>query len=135
MTAQVLGNARQGGTIKFALEAIRRLRECREVALLLSSRGDVILLRHWDPEYTDALTRKQAHLCCVDRMPEVPDAPAGVSVATYVGYLVASLVVLPLAVGWSWAERSRGGTATILVGLVVVPYLFVRLYQVWVLRQ
>lgn len=66
---------------------------------------------------------------------QVPDAPAGVSVATYVGYLVASLVVLPLAVGWSWAERSRGGTATILVGLVVVPYLFVRLYQVWVLRQ
>lgn len=66
---------------------------------------------------------------------QVPDAPAGVSVATYVGYLVASLVVLPLAVGWSWAERSRGGTATILVALVVVPYLFVRLYQVWVLRQ
>lgn len=66
---------------------------------------------------------------------QVPDAPAGVSVATYVGYLLASLVVLPLVVGWSWAERSRGGTATILVGLVVVPYLFVRLYQVWVLRQ
>jgi hypothetical protein len=66
---------------------------------------------------------------------QVPDAPSGVSVTTYIGYLVASLVVLPLAVGWSWAERSRGGTATILVGLVVVPYLFVRLYQVWVLRQ
>lgn len=65
----------------------------------------------------------------------VPDAPAGVSVATYIGYLAAALVVLPLAVGWSWAERSRGGTATILAGLVVVPYLFVRLYQVWVLRQ
>ena len=79
MTAQVLGNARQGGTIKFALEAIRRLRECREVALLLSSRGDVILLRHWDPEYTDALTRKQAHLCGVYRMPEDPDAPAPVT--------------------------------------------------------
>lgn len=65
----------------------------------------------------------------------VVDAPPGVSVPTYLGYLVASLVVLPLAVGWSWAERSRGGTATILVGLVVVPYLFVRLYQVWVLHQ
>lgn len=59
------------------------------------------------------------------------DAPAGVSVATWVGYLVGALVVLPLAVGWSWAERGRGGTAVILAALVVVPYLFVRLYQVW----
>ncbi|MDN5790937.1 MAG: hypothetical protein L0H25_08720 [Micrococcales bacterium] len=59
------------------------------------------------------------------------DAPAGGSVATWVGYLVGSLVVLPLAVGWSWAERTRGGTAVILAGLVVVPYLFVRLHQVW----
>lgn len=65
----------------------------------------------------------------------VPGAPPGVSVVTFVGYLVASLVILPLAVGWSWAERSRGGTATILAGLVVVPYLFVRLYQIWVLQQ
>ncbi|MDN5797389.1 MAG: hypothetical protein L0H79_16770 [Intrasporangium sp.] len=63
------------------------------------------------------------------------DAPPGVSVLTFVGYLVVALLVLPLAVGWSWAERSRGGTATILVGLVVVPYLFVRLYQIWVLKQ
>ncbi|WP_347353805.1 hypothetical protein [Intrasporangium sp.] len=65
----------------------------------------------------------------------VGDAPPGVSVGTFLGYLLASLVILPLAVGWSWAERSRGGTATILVGLVVVPYLFVRLYQIWVLQQ
>jgi hypothetical protein len=61
------------------------------------------------------------------------DAPAGVSVATWLGYLVGALVVLPLAVGWSWAERSRGGTAVVLAGLVVVPYLFVRLHQVWTL--
>ncbi len=59
------------------------------------------------------------------------DAPEGVSVAEWVGYLIGSLLVLPLAVGWSWAERSRGGTAVILAGLVVVPYLFLRLHQVW----
>lgn len=59
------------------------------------------------------------------------EAPTGVSVATWIGYLVGSLLVLPLAVGWSWAERSRGGTAVILAALVVVPYLFVRLHQVW----
>ncbi len=61
------------------------------------------------------------------------DPPEGVSVATWLGYLVGALVVLPLAVGWSWAERSRGGTAVVLAGLVVVPYLFVRLHQVWAL--
>ena len=55
-----------------------------------------------------------------------PDIPA----LTYLGYLVASLAVLPLAAGWSWAERSRSGTAVLLVGLVVVPYLFVRLYDI-----
>lgn len=66
---------------------------------------------------------------------QVRDAPQGVSVPTYVGYLLVSLVVLPLAVGWSWAERSRGGTATILVGLALVPYLFVRLYEIWYLHR
>lgn len=79
MSAQVLGNARQGGTIKLALEAIRRLRECREMALLLSAKGDVILLPHWSPEYADALTRKQSHLCGVYRMPVDPDAKAPVT--------------------------------------------------------
>lgn len=61
-------------------------------------------------------------------------APEGVSIASYVGYLVVAPIVLPLAVGWSWAERSRSGTATILIGLVVVPYLFVRLYEIWYLH-
>ena len=55
-----------------------------------------------------------------------PDIPA----LTYLGYLIGSLAVLPLAAGWSWAERSRSGTAVILVGLVVVPYLFVRLHDI-----
>lgn len=59
------------------------------------------------------------------------DAPPEVSTASYIGYLAAALVVLPLAVGWSWAERSRGGTAVILAGLVLVPYLFARLHQIW----
>lgn len=55
-----------------------------------------------------------------------PDIPA----LTYGGYLVGALAVLPLAWGWAWAERSRSGTAVILVGLVVVPYLFVRLHEI-----
>jgi hypothetical protein len=54
-----------------------------------------------------------------------------VSVATYVGYLVGALVILPLAAGWAWAERNRNGTAVLLVGVLVVPVLFVRLHDIW----
>jgi hypothetical protein len=62
---------------------------------------------------------------------KVFDGHEGVSVATYVGYLLGSLVILPLAAGWSWAERTRNGTAVLLVGLFVVPFLFLRLHQIW----
>lgn len=55
----------------------------------------------------------------------------GVSVATYVGYLVGALVIVPLAAAWAWAERTRNGTAVLLVGVMVVPVLFVRLHDIW----
>ncbi len=55
----------------------------------------------------------------------------GVSVATYVGYLVGSLLILPAAAFWSLSERSRGGTAVLLVGVILVPFLFLRLAEVW----
>jgi hypothetical protein len=60
------------------------------------------------------------------------DDHRGVSVATYVGYLVGALVILPLAAGWARAERSRNGTAVLLVAVVVLPVLFVRLHDIWV---
>jgi hypothetical protein len=59
------------------------------------------------------------------------DDHRGVSVASYVGYLIGALVVLPLAAGWAWAERSRSGTAVLLVAVVVLPVLFVRLHDIW----
>jgi hypothetical protein len=55
----------------------------------------------------------------------------GVSVGTYVGYLVGALVILPLAAGWAWAERTRSGTGVLMVGVVVLPVLFVRLHDIW----
>lgn len=54
-----------------------------------------------------------------------------VSGLTFVGYLVGSLVVLPLAVLWSLGEPGRGGTGVLLVGLLVVPVLVLRLQQIW----
>lgn len=54
-----------------------------------------------------------------------------VSGLVYVGYLVGILLVVPAAVVWSAAERSRSGTAVLAVALVLVPVLSLRLQQIW----
>ena len=56
------------------------------------------------------------------------------NVAAYVGYLVGSLLVLPIAFLWSVGERTRSGTAVLLVGVIAVAFLFVRLQQLWSYR-
>lgn len=56
---------------------------------------------------------------------------AGVNVAAYVGYLVGSLVILPVAFLWSAGERTRAGTGVLLVAVAVLPVLFLRLHQLW----
>lgn len=55
----------------------------------------------------------------------------GVNVAAYVGYLVGSIVLLPVAFLWSIGERTRAGTGVLLVAVLVVPVLFLRLHQLW----
>jgi hypothetical protein len=55
----------------------------------------------------------------------------GVNVAAYVGYLVGSLVILPVGFAWSVGERSRAGTGVLLVAVAVIPVLFLRLHQLW----
>ncbi|HEX4721135.1 MAG TPA: hypothetical protein VH333_01375 [Pseudonocardiaceae bacterium] len=54
-----------------------------------------------------------------------------VSGVTFVGYLVASLVILPAAGWWSLAERSRWGVGVLLIGCLVIPVMIVRMNQVW----
>lgn len=58
-------------------------------------------------------------------------APHAMSKPTWIGYLVGSLLILPAAWIWSQAERSRAGLGVLIVGLLVVPFLFLRLHQVW----
>jgi hypothetical protein len=57
-----------------------------------------------------------------------------VNVLAYVGYLVGLVLVLPIAFVWSMGERTRSGTAVLLVGVLVVPLLFLRLHQLWSAR-
>lgn len=51
--------------------------------------------------------------------------------ATFVGYLVGPLVVLPLAGLWAVAERSRWGASVLAVGFLSVPVMILRLQQIW----
>ena len=55
----------------------------------------------------------------------------GVEVAPYVGYLVGALFLLPIAFLWSASEKSRSGTAVVLVAVLVVPVLLLRLHDLW----
>ena len=54
-----------------------------------------------------------------------------VSGVTFVGYLIGSLVILPLATFWSLAERTRWGTAVLIIGCLVIPVTIARLNQIW----
>jgi hypothetical protein len=62
---------------------------------------------------------------------KVTGGGGGGSVPEYVGYLVGSLLLLPAGVVWSAGERSRGGTAVLLVAVLLVPFMFVRLADIW----
>jgi hypothetical protein len=51
--------------------------------------------------------------------------------ATFIGYLAASLVILPLAYFWAWSEKNRSATAVLGVACLVIPILILRMKQVW----
>jgi len=53
------------------------------------------------------------------------------AVAEYVGYLLGTMLLIPGGLIWSAGERSRGGTAVLLVAVLLVPFMFVRLADVW----
>jgi hypothetical protein len=51
--------------------------------------------------------------------------------ALFIGYLVASLVILPLGAWLGLLERTRWGTAIIGFAFLVIPVLVLRLEQIW----
>lgn len=52
-------------------------------------------------------------------------------VATFIGYLIAVPLVLPLGAALALMERSRWGSAIVALASLVIPVLIVRLQQVW----
>ena len=59
------------------------------------------------------------------------DGPEGLAVWEYLGYLVGATLLVPAGVVWSSGERTRGGTAVLLVAVLVVPFMFLRLHDIW----
>ncbi|WP_020669536.1 hypothetical protein [Amycolatopsis nigrescens] len=53
------------------------------------------------------------------------------SMATYLAYLIGSLIVLPLGAFWALAERSRSSTMVLGVACIAVPVMVLRLSEVW----
>lgn len=54
-----------------------------------------------------------------------------VSGPTFVGYLIGLVLVPPLATIWALGERSRSGTAVLIVAGLLVPFLLLRLDTIW----
>lgn len=50
---------------------------------------------------------------------------------TFWGYAVTSLLVLPVAAAWSFAERTRWSSAVLLLAALTVAFLQLRMVQVW----
>jgi hypothetical protein len=51
--------------------------------------------------------------------------------ALFIGYLAGSLVILPVAAVWGLGDRSRWGSAVVVVAYLVIAVLAVRMEQVW----
>lgn len=49
----------------------------------------------------------------------------------FAGYLLGALVILPVGVLWSLAERSKWGTAVLVLAGLVLAVVVIRMNQVW----
>jgi hypothetical protein len=54
-----------------------------------------------------------------------------VATATFVGYLLTAVLILPIAVVWAVAEKSRWGMTVVVLGGLTVAALVLRADQVW----
>ncbi len=50
---------------------------------------------------------------------------------TFGSYLIGLLLLLPIGTWWSLGDRSRGGTAVLLVAVVTLAAMVLRLSQIW----
>jgi hypothetical protein len=49
----------------------------------------------------------------------------------FIGYLVGSLLILPIGALWALAESSRWGAGALAIACLVIPILELRLHEIW----
>jgi hypothetical protein len=54
-----------------------------------------------------------------------------IETATFLGYLITTLLIPPLAGFWALLERTRWGPVVMVAGCLTIPVLILRLEQVW----
>jgi hypothetical protein len=49
----------------------------------------------------------------------------------FIGYLIGSLIILPVGALWALAEKSRWGAGALAIACLVMPVLELRLHDLW----
>ncbi|WP_020391787.1 hypothetical protein [Kribbella catacumbae] len=55
-----------------------------------------------------------------------------VSGPSFIGYLIGSLLILPIGALWALAESSRWGAGALAIACIVIPVIELRLHTIWV---
>jgi hypothetical protein len=49
----------------------------------------------------------------------------------FIGYLIGSLIILPIGAFWALADSSRWGAGALAIACLVIPILELRLHDLW----
>ncbi|MDJ0394592.1 hypothetical protein QMK17_14800 [Rhodococcus sp. G-MC3] len=93
--------------------------------VLLKNRADRALF--WTVSATEALVLVQAVVGFVMMF----SSDREIHRLTFGAYLIGLLLLLPIGTWWSLGDRSRGGTAVLLVAVVTLAAMVLRLSQIW----
>ncbi len=87
----------------------------------------VVLRQLWGAAVVEALLLVELVVAVVRALTGTPpgDAP------TFWGYAVTTLIVLPLAAVWGFAERTRWSSVVLLLAALTVAVLQLRMLAVW----
>ena len=97
----------------------------RNSPVLLKNRSDRALF--WTISATEAVVLAQAVVGFVMMF----TSDREIDRLTFGGYLIGLLLLLPIGTWWSLGDRSRGGTAVLLVAVVTLAAMVLRLSQIW----
>ncbi|MEN0129664.1 MAG: hypothetical protein AAGC49_09510 [Brevundimonas sp.] len=87
----------------------------------------VILRQLWGGAVVEAALLVQAVIAAIVLVTGDHELSAGL----FWAYVVAQLVVLPIAAAWAFAERTRWSSVVLLVASLTVAFLELRLWQIW----